>query len=144
MVYGGPLWVWSREWSHTRYHYSPRNVLDRTESVCLFSVLICCVIVSEREKTACETHRESVLAASSSSGGFSFFRPRPAVGQYVPTCDGYGAYEPTQCHASAGQCWCVDDSGVEILGSRTGPGSRPMCKSRERLDSTVIQHQHLL
>lgn len=82
---------------------------------------------SDREKTACERHRESALAGSSSSGGFDFFRPRPAVGQYVPTCDSYGAYEPTQCHASVGQCWCVDDAGVEIPGSRTGPGSRPMC-----------------
>nr|XP_055040010.1 nidogen-1-like isoform X2 [Misgurnus anguillicaudatus] len=79
---------------------------------------------SDREKTSCERHRESVLYASSSSG---VFRPRPAVGQYVPTCDDYGAYEPTQCHASIGQCWCVDGSGLEIPGSRTRAGSRPLC-----------------
>ncbi|KAA0707379.1 Nidogen-1 [Triplophysa tibetana] len=82
---------------------------------------------SDGEKTACERHRETALAASSSSGVFNFFRPRPAVGQYVPTCDSYGAYEPTQCHAGVGQCWCVDESGAEIPGSRTAPGSRPMC-----------------
>ncbi|XP_051529265.1 nidogen-1-like [Myxocyprinus asiaticus] len=86
-----------------------------------------CTSGSDREKTACEHQRESALAASSSSGGYFFFRPRPAVGQYVPTCDSYGAYEPTQCHASIGQCWCVDGSGQEIPGSRTGPGNRPMC-----------------
>uniref|UniRef100_A0A8C2E5M2 Nidogen 1b n=1 Tax=Cyprinus carpio TaxID=7962 RepID=A0A8C2E5M2_CYPCA len=85
-----------------------------------------CTPGSDREKTACERHREAAQA-SSSSGGF-FFRPRPAVGQYVPSCDAYGAYEPLQCHASAGQCWCVDSSGLEIPGSRAQPGSRPMCK----------------
>uniref|UniRef100_A0A9J7XID7 Nidogen 1b n=1 Tax=Cyprinus carpio carpio TaxID=630221 RepID=A0A9J7XID7_CYPCA len=84
-----------------------------------------CTPGSDREKTACERHREAAQA-SSSSGGF-FFRPRPAVGQYVPSCDAYGAYEPLQCHASAGQCWCVDSSGLEIPGSRAQPGSRPMC-----------------
>ncbi|XP_042622925.1 nidogen-1-like [Cyprinus carpio] len=84
-----------------------------------------CTPGSDREKTACERHREAAQA-SSSSGGF-FFRPRPAVGQYVPSCDAYGAYEPLQCHASAGQCWCVDSSGLEIPGSRAQPGTRPMC-----------------
>ncbi|KAL0180557.1 hypothetical protein M9458_022963, partial [Cirrhinus mrigala] len=52
---------------------------------------------------------EAALGSSSSSGGYFFFRPRPAVGQYVPTCDAYGAYEPTQCHASVGQCWRFPD-----------------------------------
>ncbi|XP_030627952.1 nidogen-1-like [Chanos chanos] len=85
-----------------------------------------CTPDSEREKTPCELHRESALAATSSSGYF-FFRPRPAVGQYVPTCDAYGAYEPTQCHGSIGQCWCVDRNGQEIPGTRTGPDSRPSC-----------------
>uniref|UniRef100_A0A8C9XTJ2 Nidogen 1 n=2 Tax=Sander lucioperca TaxID=283035 RepID=A0A8C9XTJ2_SANLU len=80
-----------------------------------------------REKTPCERHRESAQAATSSSGIFSFFRPRPAVGQYVPQCDRHGAYEPTQCHASIGQCWCVDASGQEVPNTRTGPGSTPLC-----------------
>uniref|UniRef100_A0A8C1LPY0 Nidogen 1b n=1 Tax=Cyprinus carpio TaxID=7962 RepID=A0A8C1LPY0_CYPCA len=93
------------------------------------NVLCECHQTQYREKTACERHREAAQA-SSSSGGF-FFRPRPAVGQYVPSCDAYGAYEPLQCHASAGQCWCVDSSGLEIPGSRAQPGSRPMCKSRD-------------
>uniref|UniRef100_A0A4W4DSS1 Nidogen 1b n=1 Tax=Electrophorus electricus TaxID=8005 RepID=A0A4W4DSS1_ELEEL len=83
-----------------------------------------CTSESEREKTRCERHREEALAATS---GGHFFHPRPSVGQYVPTCDSYGAYEPTQCHAGTGQCWCVDRDGQEIPGSRTGPGSRPMC-----------------
>ncbi|XP_059186825.1 nidogen-1-like [Centropristis striata] len=81
------------------------------------------------EKTLCERHRESVQtsAPGSGSGIFSFFRPRPAIGQYVPQCDQHGAYQPTQCHSSIGQCWCVDANGQELPNTRTGPGSTPLC-----------------
>ncbi|KAM4603908.1 nidogen-1-like [Polymixia lowei] len=88
----------------------------------------CTPVSSEREQTQCERHRESSQAAGTSTGTFlSFFRPRPAVGQYVPQCDAHGAYEPTQCHGSAGQCWCVDANGQEVPNTRMGPGSRPLC-----------------
>uniref|UniRef100_A0A8C7TUE5 Nidogen 1 n=1 Tax=Oncorhynchus mykiss TaxID=8022 RepID=A0A8C7TUE5_ONCMY len=79
----------------------------------------------EHEKTQCERDRESIQV-SSNTGSFSFFRPRPAVSQYGPTCDQHGAYEPTQCHGSIGQCWCVDGNGQEIPNTRTGPGQRPL------------------
>uniref|UniRef100_A0AAQ6AE78 Nidogen 1b n=1 Tax=Amphiprion ocellaris TaxID=80972 RepID=A0AAQ6AE78_AMPOC len=48
---------------------------------------------------------------------------------YVPQCDEHGAYKPTQCHQSIGQCWCVDANGQEIPNTRTGPGSTPLCES---------------
>ncbi|CDQ83637.1 unnamed protein product [Oncorhynchus mykiss] len=80
----------------------------------------------ELEKTQCERDRESIQV-SSDTGSFTFFRPRPAVSQYVPTCDQHGAYEPTQCHGSIGQCWCVDGNGQEVPNTRTGPGQRPLC-----------------
>ncbi|XP_071390603.1 nidogen-1 [Centroberyx affinis] len=76
---------------------------------------------SERTKTQCESHRESVLGESVPRG------PRPPVGAFIPTCDEQGAYEPMQCHGSTGYCWCVDRNGQEIHGTRSGPGSRPMC-----------------
>ncbi|XP_030297897.1 nidogen-1 [Sparus aurata] len=75
---------------------------------------------AERTKTQCETHRDSLLGAGPRG-------PRPPIGQYVPTCDENGAYEPMQCHSSTGHCWCVDRNGQEIPGTRSGPGSRPMC-----------------
>ncbi|KAG5831665.1 hypothetical protein ANANG_G00306150 [Anguilla anguilla] len=78
---------------------------------------------SGHEKTQCEHHRDTVLASS----GVGPRGPRPLPGQYVPTCDARGAYEPVQCHASTGQCWCVGRNGGEIPGTRTGPGSTPMC-----------------
>ncbi|XP_040827358.1 testican-3 isoform X3 [Ochotona curzoniae] len=40
------------------------------------------------------------------------------LGQYIPLCDEDGYYKPTQCHGSAGQCWCVDRYGNEVMGSR--------------------------
>ncbi|XP_024145472.1 nidogen-1 [Oryzias melastigma] len=88
----------------------------------------CSPAFTEREKTPCELQRESAqTAVSSGSGFFSLFRPRPAVTQYVPQCDQHGAYEPTQCHASTGQCWCVDANGQEIPDTRTGAANTALC-----------------
>ncbi|XP_077351724.1 nidogen-1 [Festucalex cinctus] len=77
----------------------------------------------ERTKTQCETHRDSLLGVTE----FGPRGPRPPVGQYIPTCDENGNYEPMQCHGSTGHCWCVDRNGQEITGTRSGPGGRPMC-----------------
>jgi len=38
---------------------------------------------------------------------------------YIPECDSEGYYQATQCHASAGVCWCVDRHGVELPNTRT-------------------------
>lgn len=81
-------------------------------------------VLSERTKTRCETHRESLLAVTE----YGPRGPRPPVGQYIPVCDESGAYEPMQCHGSSGYCWCVDRNGQEIPGTRSEPGSRPMCE----------------
>ncbi|CAL8355052.1 unnamed protein product [Boreogadus saida] len=85
----------------------------------------CSPVSTERGPTACERHRESVKAPPS-EGLLSFFRPRPAVGQYVPQCDEGGAYRPTQCHPAAAQCWCVDTRGQEVPGTRTAD-THPLC-----------------
>ncbi|XP_054655579.1 nidogen-1 isoform X1 [Dunckerocampus dactyliophorus] len=77
----------------------------------------------DRTKTQCESHRDSLLGVTE----FGPRGPRPPVGQYIPTCDEDGNYEPMQCHGSTGHCWCVDRNGQEIPGTRSGPGSRPMC-----------------
>uniref|UniRef100_A0A8D0LAE2 Nidogen-1 n=1 Tax=Sphenodon punctatus TaxID=8508 RepID=A0A8D0LAE2_SPHPU len=59
---------------------------------------------------------------------FSPRGPRP-IGQFIPQCDVYGNYLPTQCHASTGYCWCVDRDGNEVDGTRSGPGIQPPCLS---------------
>nr|XP_034964284.1 nidogen-1 [Zootoca vivipara] len=76
-------------------------------------------VTGELEKTKCQREQEQILA----------FGPRGArpVGFFVPQCDVYGNYLPTQCHSSTGYCWCVDRDGNEIDGTKSGPGIRPPC-----------------
>ncbi|XP_073488945.1 thyroglobulin [Aquarana catesbeiana] len=45
----------------------------------------------------------------------------------VPTCTKEGRYEEIQCDNS--ECWCVDDKGLEIPGSRT-TDKKPKCPSK--------------
>ena len=48
---------------------------------------------------------------------------------YVPACDTEtGDYEEIQCYGDSGYCWCVNQFGEEVEGTRTGPGGdRPDC-----------------
>ncbi|KAJ7356063.1 Nidogen-2 [Desmophyllum pertusum] len=43
----------------------------------------------------------------------------PPIGSYVPQCKSDGSFLERQCHASTGQCWCVDRNGQEWSGTRT-------------------------
>ncbi|XP_017279847.1 nidogen-1 [Kryptolebias marmoratus] len=106
---------------------------------------------SERTKTRCESHRDSLLGGA----GLGPPRgPRPPVGHYIPECNVNGDYEPMQCHSSTGYCWCVDRNGLEIAGTRSAPGHRPMCVDhnigptpvgpRPRPDVTLPPGTHLL
>ncbi len=46
----------------------------------------------------------------------------------VPVCLDSGEFEPVQCDASRGQCWCVDQEGMEIYGTRqNGKPSKCEC-----------------
>lgn len=76
---------------------------------------------TERPPTMCERWRQSLLEHYGGS---------PRGDQYVPQCDAGGAFTPLQCHGDSGYCWCVDESGREIQGTRSEPGSPPPCKSR--------------
>ncbi|XP_028845583.1 testican-2 [Denticeps clupeoides] len=40
------------------------------------------------------------------------------VGTYIPSCDEDGYYRKLQCDQSRGECWCVDQHGGELMGSR--------------------------
>lgn len=41
------------------------------------------------------------------------------VGQYIPRCRDDGSFDHVQCEGGSGHCWCVDENGVEIPGTRT-------------------------
>ncbi|XP_075905454.1 nidogen-2 isoform X3 [Nelusetta ayraudi] len=93
--------------------------------------------VSERPKTECEHHRDSVQTTSPEG--------HPTLGAYVPQCDPSGEYTPLQCHGSSGHCWCVDSRGQERAGTRTAPGAPPTDCDKpvepERPKSQCEQHR---
>ncbi|KAG8544782.1 hypothetical protein GDO81_021862, partial [Engystomops pustulosus] len=48
-------------------------------------------------------------------------------GVFVPSCTKDGRYEETRCSMS--ECWCVDEQGREIQGTRT-QNQQPLCPSK--------------
>ncbi|XP_054446492.1 thyroglobulin [Pteronotus mesoamericanus] len=53
-------------------------------------------------------------------------RPSP----YVPQCKASGSWEPVQCHAGTGHCWCVDGKGEYVPASLTARSPEaPRCPS---------------
>ncbi|XP_031214186.1 nidogen-1 [Mastomys coucha] len=82
-------------------------------------------VPGEVSKTRCQLEREHILGAAGAADA-----QRPTLqGVFVPQCDEYGHYVPTQCHHSTGYCWCVDRDGRELEGTRTRPGMTPPCLS---------------
>ncbi|NXT01615.1 TICN2 protein, partial [Jacana jacana] len=47
-------------------------------------------------------------------------------GTFIPSCDEDGYYRRAQCEPEGGECWCVDQHGTEVTGTR-GHGS-PDCE----------------
>uniref|UniRef100_A0A8D3DJ30 Nidogen 2a (osteonidogen) n=1 Tax=Scophthalmus maximus TaxID=52904 RepID=A0A8D3DJ30_SCOMX len=72
---------------------------------------------SQRPKTHCEHHRRR---ATDSEGN-------PIVGAYVPQCDSEGQYIPLQCYGETTYCWCVDQDGREVPGTRSHDVVKPAC-----------------
>ncbi|NXT02957.1 NID2 protein, partial [Jacana jacana] len=73
---------------------------------------------TERPQSMCERWRQSLLEHYGGS---------PRRDQYVPQCEPGGEFTPLQCHGDSGYCWCVDESGREIQGTRSEPGTTPPC-----------------
>ena len=52
------------------------------------------------------------------------------IGEFVPQCEQDGSYSSIQCWGSTGDCWCVDEYGIEIPGTTSSPGQgMPDCSS---------------
>ncbi|KAK2849208.1 hypothetical protein Q5P01_009042 [Channa striata] len=49
------------------------------------------------------------------------------IGSYKPQCDEQGRYLPMQCWSATGFCWCVDESGRVIEGTKMR-NRRPDCR----------------
>ncbi|OWK09497.1 NID2 [Cervus elaphus hippelaphus] len=73
---------------------------------------------TQRPRTVCERWRESLL---------EHYGGTPRDDQYVPQCEGLGHFTPLQCHGKSDFCWCVDQDGREVQGTRSQPGITPAC-----------------
>ncbi|KAK2181723.1 hypothetical protein NP493_385g04000 [Ridgeia piscesae] len=67
---------------------------------------------------------------------------------HVPECTEDGAFKSTQCHEGRGECWCVDEAGEELDGTRKpmppmphGPASREQ-DSREDSPERPASREH--
>lgn len=78
-----------------------------------------CSEPTQRPRTVCERWRESLL---------EHYGGTPRDDQYVPQCDDLGYFMPLQCHGKSDFCWCVDQDGREVPGTRSQPGITPACK----------------
>nr|UZF13190.1 saxiphilin [Epipedobates tricolor] len=89
---------------------------------------------SEREHTPCMRHRQSVLEGK-----------KMKIGAFVPKCDEKGNYAPKQCHGSSGYCWCLNENGEEIEGTRTPPGTKSLtCEDAANKPPCLKERQKLL
>ncbi|XP_067012696.2 thyroglobulin [Anabrus simplex] len=71
--------------------------------------------------TACQ-HQRAILEHKSHETG------TPARQMFMPQCrEEDGGYEPVQCHPVTRQCWCVDEKGEEVAGTRAPPDVQPSC-----------------
>lgn len=50
------------------------------------------------------------------------------IGSFSPECSAEGKFQTVQCWGAIGQCWCVDDDGRELEGTRT-QGKQPDCSA---------------
>ena len=60
------------------------------------------------------------------------FNSTGLIGEYIPQCEEDGSFASTQCWASTGFCWCVDEDGMEIPGTSSPSWlGMPNCSSIE-------------
>lgn len=52
---------------------------------------------------------------------------KPEPQQYVPQCESDGQFSPVQCYGETTYCWCVDQDGREVPGTRSHDVVKPAC-----------------
>ncbi|KAM6910506.1 thyroglobulin [Xenentodon cancila] len=78
---------------------------------------------------------EGQEVAGTRTNGSAPHCPSPCLLQSLLRCSPSGLFESVQCNSSRGQCWCVDQDGMELYGTRQAgrpqrcPGS---CEVRSR------------
>ena len=74
------------------------------------------------EETKCQKVRKLAIKLAEAD----FDDEEDLLGPFIPTCDEEGNYAEVQCLKSSGFCWCVDENGEEVIGTKTR--GVPNCK----------------
>uniref|UniRef100_A0A8D0AXU5 Nidogen 2 n=1 Tax=Sander lucioperca TaxID=283035 RepID=A0A8D0AXU5_SANLU len=75
----------------------------------------------ERPKTYCDVCERWRTSLIEHYGG------KPDAQQYVPQCEPDGQFSPVQCYGETTYCWCVDQDGREVPGTRSHDVVKPAC-----------------
>ncbi|XP_061693207.1 nidogen-2 isoform X2 [Syngnathoides biaculeatus] len=76
------------------------------------------VTPTERPESVCERWRSSLM---------EHYGGKPGPQQYLPQCEPDGQFSPIQCYGETTYCWCVDQDGREVLGTRSNDVIKPAC-----------------
>ncbi|XP_037127571.1 nidogen-2 isoform X19 [Syngnathus acus] len=76
------------------------------------------VVPTERPESVCERWRSSLM---------EHYRGKPEPQQYLPQCEPDGQFSPVQCYGETTYCWCVDQDGREVPGTRSNDVVKPAC-----------------
>lgn len=91
-------------------------------------VRICCFngcqhVCSQPAYTACEHQR---LSSEKRSRALALASDDNSTVR-IPSCRSNGHFEPVQCDRDTGQCWCVDEAGFELSGTRVHSNGSVNC-----------------
>ncbi|XP_041821737.1 nidogen-2 [Chelmon rostratus] len=76
------------------------------------------VAPTQRSESVCERWRASLI---------EHYGGKPEPQQYVPQCEPDGQFSPVQCYGETTYCWCVDQDGREVPGTRSHDVVKPAC-----------------
>lgn len=76
--------------------------------ICLIYYMFIC----SDSVTACEITRQETVKRARALGNVD------DNSIALPTCDPVGDFEPVQCDPLTGNCFCVDQAGFELAGTR--------------------------
>ncbi|XP_059183657.1 nidogen-2 [Centropristis striata] len=76
------------------------------------------VAPTQRPESVCERWRASLI---------EHYGGKPDPQQYVPQCEPHGQFSPVQCYGETTYCWCVDQDGREVPGTRSHDVVKPAC-----------------
>ncbi|KAM6893502.1 nidogen-2 [Xenentodon cancila] len=78
------------------------------------------VASNSRPESICEQWRANLM---------EHYGGKPGLQQYLPQCEPDGHFSPVQCYGETPYCWCVDQDGREIPGTRSYDVVKPACLS---------------